>query len=155
MEKLSTYLHRPILGGTSYGRTHKYEVAGRKVYVTVNRNADAEIVEVFINVGRPSDQEASAAGIIGRLISLGLKHGVPPQDIINHLSGHQDQTGGVVPGVGIFTSMWDAVARALQEETDLKADTSHLRETCPTCGSPMAREEGCLKCYSCGYSAEQ
>jgi len=23
---------------------------------------------------------------------------------------------------------------------------------CPECGSPLAFEEGCLKCYTCGYS---
>ena len=29
---------------------------------------------------------------------------------------------------------------------------SMIGETCPECPSTLAHEEGCLKCYSCGYS---
>ena len=135
------------------GRTYKYEVGPRKVYVTVNRGSDDRIVEVFVNFSRPTDQERTAGDIIGRLISLSLKHGAPAQDVITHLSGHMDRTGGFVSGLGHFDSIWDAVAQALQEETQVKPDTSHLTpDPCPDCGEGMAREEGCMKCYSCGYS---
>lgn len=135
------------------GKTYKYEVGPRKVYVTVNRGPDGRIVEVFVNFSRPTDQERTAGDIIGRLISLSLKHGAPPEDVITHLFGHMDRTGGFVSGLGHFDSIWDAVAQALQEETQVKPDISHLTpDPCPDCGAGMAREEGCMKCYSCGYS---
>jgi ribonucleoside-diphosphate reductase alpha chain len=51
---------------------------------------------------------------------------------------------------------------AAPTEAELQADMPLFRnlakvemkgETCPTCASPnMIREEGCLKCLSCGYS---
>ncbi|KAA0257545.1 hypothetical protein FHQ18_09385 [Deferribacter autotrophicus] len=34
--------------------------------------------------------------------------------------------------------------------TDYSPKTPH--GSCPECGSPMAFEEGCRKCHSCGYS---
>lgn len=155
LETLGKSTRKPLRDDVASGHTYKYDVGGRNLYVTINRNAEAEIVEVFINVGRPSHQEISAAGIIGRLISLGLKYGVPPQDIFNQIGGHLDDNGAVKPGLRAFSSIWDAVARALQEEANLKADSRHYLDICPECGGDLVHEANCSKCISCGYTEQR
>jgi len=59
----------------------------------------------------------------------------------------------------MVTSCGDAISVALVEHlaeingevAEHKSSNEHVG-ACPGCGSPMAFEEGCAKCYSCGYS---
>ena len=145
----------PTREPTVSGRTYKYDVGNRKVYVTVNHNQANQLVEVFINLSRPSDQEAVAADIVGRLISLALKKGVAPSDILKHLVGFTDKTGGFVPERGFVGSLWEAVAFALEDEEGIMMDWHDVypgTDVCPNCGTVMERQEGCLTCLTCGYS---
>jgi ribonucleoside-diphosphate reductase alpha chain len=136
--------------------THKYAVGGRKVYVTVGWNQAGEVVETFINLSKPTPNEAVVADLVGRLLSVAFKHGAQVQDVVKHLEGHFDQSGGLAEGMGFVNSMWDVVAHALlSTQPDGKAPVAVTRAVqkgdCPECGGPIVRKGGCNKCEKCGY----
>jgi ribonucleoside-diphosphate reductase alpha chain len=41
----------------------------------------------------------------------------------------------------------------IDEDTLSMTDDLYMKQPCPDCGAALAREEGCKKCYSCGFSA--
>jgi ribonucleoside-diphosphate reductase alpha chain len=140
-------------------QVHKYDIGGRKLYITIGWNQQQEPVEVWVNLARPTPNEAVSTDIIGRLCSLSLKYGASVQDLQKHLQGHFDQSGGLASGLGFVNSIWDVVAAVLSEYTPhstpapvLALPSAPTDHACPHCSSPMAREEGCWKCYSCGHS---
>jgi ribonucleoside-diphosphate reductase alpha chain len=136
--------------------THKYEVGGRKIYVTVGWNEKGEIVEAFINLSKPTPNEAVIADLVGRLLSVAFKHGAEVKDVVKHLQGHYDQSGGFSEGMGFVNSMWDVVAHALLN-TGPNSETKNIlinaprTDSCPECGGPLVRKGGCNKCEKCGY----
>jgi len=104
---------------TRTGRTLEMGIEGRNVYVTCIRDESGERVEeVFINIGRATPEERVAADIIGRLLSMGLRHGASVTELIGYLSGHSDGTAALDVQEGYSRTPWEAVARALATELD-------------------------------------
>ncbi|MFQ5796280.1 MAG: LAGLIDADG family homing endonuclease [Candidatus Bipolaricaulia bacterium] len=160
------------------GNTYRKETPVGTAYITVNANGvgSQEPFEVFINVGKAGSDVAADAEGLGRLISLILR--LPSslgvyervQDIVVQLRGIGGS--GRVQGFGKHRvmSLPDAVAQALAEYVGFNptADLPGLPEMnedaqlplplrtgdlCPECGqATLVFEEGCRKCYSCGYS---
>ncbi len=148
------------------GATYRIATPVGKAYVTVNRNAENEPFEVFVNLGKAGSDLAADAEAIGRLISLALRMPSPltpeerVQQVVEELSG----IGGsraVGFGAERVRSLPDGVAHALREdlaqpEAAPKAEQLSLfpgADLCPVCGhATFVREEGCQKCYSCGHS---
>lgn len=137
---------------TAHGTTTKYEIGTRKIYVTVNRADDGTLLETFINLSRPSDEEATATEIVGRLVSLCAKYGIPEQEILKHISGHEDATGGIARGRGYIGSTWECLADSIRNTGHGIRQDSHKSGRCPECAGTLTYEEGCQKCYTCGYS---
>jgi ribonucleoside-diphosphate reductase alpha chain len=136
--------------------THKYAVGGRKVYVTVGWNQAGEVVETFINLSKPTPNEAVVADLVGRLLSVAFKHGADLKDVVKHLEGHFDQSGGLAEGLGFVNSVWEVVAHALrstQPDSNVPVAVSNMAQKgdCPECGGPIVRKGGCNKCEKCGY----
>jgi ribonucleoside-diphosphate reductase alpha chain len=136
---------------------------------------------VFNQMGKAGGCAASQSEAIGRLVSLALRSGVQPDTIIKQLKGiscHLPSWGG--NGDKIL-SCADAVAKAIEwyvESVDKlfagaaamspgevaaaaanatvprkrNASDEIARGACPDCGSQVERQEGCLKCRSCGFS---
>ncbi len=148
------------------GSTYRIATPVGKAYVTVNRNADHEPFEVFVNLGKAGSDLAADAEAIGRLISLVLRMPSPltpeerVQQVVEELSG----IGGsraVGFGTERVRSLPDGVAHALREDL-AQPENAPLPEQlslfpgadlCPVCGhATFVREEGCQKCYSCGHS---
>lgn len=109
-------IKRPaVVSGTS----HKYQVGGRKTYVQVFHNDQDQMVEVWTPASKGATaSEQTSHSIIGRLISLSLKHGASPLSVMQALQGHMDETGGVVQNVGYIGSKWDLVAHAMGQSYD-------------------------------------
>jgi ribonucleoside-diphosphate reductase alpha chain len=163
---------------TLIGVTKEIKTSCGKLYVTINRD-EKGIFEVFNQMGKAGGCAASQSEAIGRLASLALRSGVQPGMIVKQLKGiscHLPSWGG--NGGGKILSCADAVSKAIEWYLEnfeamfpgfpkpvteaarpeaKKASHSAWEEeiargACPDCGSQVERQEGCLKCRSCGFS---
>jgi len=150
-----------------HGSTYEIATPLGKAYITVNRNGEGEPFEVFCNVGKAGSDTAAVSEAIGRLISLVLRLPSPMspaerlQEIVDQLSGIG---GGRSLGFGArrVRSLPDGIAQALAEDLgQMRSETSEAKQIplfkvgdlCPECGqASFVNEEGCRKCYACGYS---
>jgi len=161
------------------GATYRIETPLGTAFITVNHDENNDPFEVFINIGRAGSEVAAMAEALGRLISTTLRFGnhLPAKgralEIVEQLSGIG---GASVVGFGPnkVRSLPDAVAKAIamhcgikkekpevkfeEKSTDVVTTVSNTpvpkrRDLCPTCGAAaFVLEEGCSKCYACGYS---
>jgi ribonucleoside-diphosphate reductase alpha chain len=136
-------------------------------YITVNINGNAEPFEVFANVGKAGSDTASVSEAMGRLISLILRLPSPltPTERLQEVTGQLKGIGGgrhLGYGRARIRSLPDAIAQVLAEhlgiaEVEETASSQPTPESvgdlCPECGqATLVFEEGCQKCYSCGYT---
>lgn len=142
-----------------------------KAFITINENQVGQPFEIFITTAKAGSETAAVSEAIGRLISYILRVASPvaPRnrmaEIVRQLSG----IGGGRPlgfGPNRVLSLPDGVAQALAAylgDTPLvlpgekKPGASQLSmeigDLCPDCGAAaLVNEEGCRKCYGCGYS---
>ena len=83
---------------------------------------------------------------IARLISQSLRHGVPYDEVLEQLYKSYLQYGDI-------TSPLLAVNKGLQKALEsLGREVRFKSLPCPDCGGELVMEEGCTKCYSCGFS---
>ncbi len=148
------------------GATLSKETPLGTVHITMNDDEEGP-AEVFITIGKAGSDIMAMAEGFGRFASLYLRMPSPLSrhelvlEAVNQLRG----IGGarsVGFGEARISSLPDAIARAMEEHW-LKSkphENGHEKKVpfqlsgnlCPKCGVNMAREEGCQKCYSCGYS---
>ena len=136
------------------------------VHITMNNDEEGP-AEVFMTIGKAGSDIMAMAESLGRSISLYLRTPAylsryeKVREEVEQLRG----IGGarsVGFGEARVSSLADAIARAMDEHWLKSQDTGNGHEKkgafrltgnlCPKCGVQMAREEGCQKCYSCGYS---
>lgn len=146
-----------------HGVTRLMKTGCGNLYVTINRDALNNPFEVFTNIGKAGGCAASQAEAIGRLISLALRSGIEPKEIVKQLKGISCHAP-VWSENGKITSCSDAIAKAIeaelrqtQESSRTSEDTKDYSETihygaCPECGSILSYEEGCIICHSCGFT---
>ncbi|MGC9116726.1 MAG: adenosylcobalamin-dependent ribonucleoside-diphosphate reductase [Conexivisphaera sp.] len=101
-----------------YGITYKFRTEAGNLYVTVNRNGDGRPFEAFVQIGKSGSTLGSLAEALGRLVSLALRSGVPPEEVARQLRGIKSVPTRQPPGgpVQAVDSIPDAVARALELE---------------------------------------
>jgi ribonucleoside-diphosphate reductase alpha chain len=144
-----------------------------KAFITINENGGQQPFEVFVNTAKAGSETAAVSEAIGRLVSYVLRVASPvsPRDrmaeVVRQLAG----IGGGRPtgfGPNRVLSLPDGVAQALAgylgERTDSITEgygeppesaplAMKVGDLCPECGrAGVVNEEGCRKCYSCGYS---
>lgn len=155
------------------GNTYRKKTPVGTAYITTNVGADDEPFEVFINVGKAGSDVAAVAEGLGRLISLilRLQGSTTSRDRVRDIVGQLRGIGsGRAQGFGKqrVMSLPDAVAQALAEAggfdtagqlpglpdvEDARVEVRRVGDLCPECGqSALVFEEGCKKCYSCGFS---
>ncbi|MGQ9707763.1 MAG: vitamin B12-dependent ribonucleotide reductase [bacterium] len=140
---------RPV---TLSGVTRKMTTGCGNLYVTINRDEADRIFEVFTNIGKAGVCAQVQAQAIGRLISLSLRAGVMPEQIIRQLKGLNCQSPAWTKNEKI-TSCADAIAKALEQELGQVIETEKgLEGACPDCGGRLNFQEGCLVCTACGLS---
>ena len=163
---------------TLLGVTKEMKTSCGKLYITINRDRQG-IFEIFNQMGKAGGCAASQSEAIGRLVSLALRSGVQPDQIIKQLKGiscHLPAWGG---NGGKILSCADAVSKAIdwymenvdtmfaglpgpagdpelaassQAAPSRAEDREIARGACPDCGSQVEMQEACLKCRSCGWS---
>lgn len=194
-----------LVGYTDMVKLTAADGTRRGFLVTVNLQGEHP-VEVILTSGKAGDEANADSEALGRVISIALQYGVPPEAILKTMRGINGGLYGNYQG-RFVTSKADLIAVALetvapqptlaatpnapkpQEAPVVQAaqslDTSYrdgdsvavavhgndlLQEKhhpytqgakagktgsgkCPECGDQnLVREEGCVKCYSCGYS---
>ncbi|SIO41649.1 vitamin B12-dependent ribonucleotide reductase [Halodesulfovibrio marinisediminis] len=138
-----------------YGFTQKVETGLGVLYVTINE-IDGKPFELFTTIGKSGRSITAKAEAIGRLVSLALRAGIEPIDIVRQLKG----IGGEHPVFkkkGLLLSIPDAIAwilenRYLKSSVSVHSTNGLTKQLCPDCGGELIFEEGCNKCYSCGYT---
>ena len=153
------------------GFTEKVRIGCGNLYITVNYDEQG-ICEVFTNTGRaggcPSQSEATA-----RLVSVAIRSGMDPKEIIQQLKGIRCPSCLRQSGVPVM-SCPDAIAKSLEKvikatqgctipaaipvtpaptaKRDMSPAEAKLAKFCPECGSKLEHEGGCVTCRNCGYS---
>ncbi|RLC62576.1 MAG: adenosylcobalamin-dependent ribonucleoside-diphosphate reductase [Chloroflexota bacterium] len=151
------------------GRTYRLGTPLGTAYITINVNGEGEPFEIFLNVGKAGSDTAAVAEAIGRLISLILRIPSPLsatrrlKQVVKQLKG----IGGGRPlgfGRDRVRSLPDGVAQVLAEHLGMVEPPGEAKmaeqlplfstgDLCPECGhATLVNEEGCRKCYACGYS---
>lgn len=160
------------------GRTYRVETPLGGTYVTVNENGHGEghPFEVFLHTAKAGSETAAVSEALGRLVSyvLRLSSNVSSRERLKEVVRQLSGIGGGRPigfGPARVGSLPDGIAQVLQEYLDETSeaagdgDSAHvisdkqlalpikLGDLCPECGAAtLVNEEGCRKCYSCGFS---
>lgn len=156
---------------TVEGTTQKIETGYGSLYVTINED-EYGLFEVFSQIGRAGGFTQSFTESLARLISLSLRSGIPPEEIIDQLEGIRSPEIAFEEGEKIL-SIPDAMAKALKwhkegkmrtEQAKLPTDeeddksaveqmvSKGINPACPDCGAMLTLSEGCVTCPNCGYS---
>jgi ribonucleoside-diphosphate reductase alpha chain len=161
------------------GATYQIDTPLGKAFITINENGGGEgqPFEVFITTAKAGSETAAISEAIGRMASyiLRIASTVTPRqrmaEMVRQLSG----IGGGRPlgfGPNRVLSLPDGVAQAMAQylgdtpegrefrwELEEKSESKQtplpmtIGDLCPECGvGSLVNEEGCRKCYSCGYS---
>ena len=157
-----------------FGVTRRVYTGRGNLYVTVNMSEDGKPFELFAALGKAGGNDSAMAEAVSRMVSLTLRSGIDPRESIEQLKGITD-----VPAWNegeLIRSVPDAIANVLEKiyqpknepqisigseaevVDDNKAATQEnianilQADICPECPEAMVYEEGCQKCYSCGYS---
>ncbi|MCJ7718192.1 MAG: adenosylcobalamin-dependent ribonucleoside-diphosphate reductase, partial [Anaerolineales bacterium] len=159
------------------GYTYSIQTPLGKTYVTINENGDRQPFEIFINTAKAGSDTAAVSEAIGRSLSyiLRMSSPIPPRQRLEEVFQQYAGIGGRRPtgfGPNRVRSLPDGIAQALQEylentgwkfqqvrpeeiEGEISQPESWMEvgDLCPECGqAALVNEEGCRKCYSCGYS---
>jgi ribonucleoside-diphosphate reductase alpha chain len=160
-----------LMGFTDMVKLLTPEGVKRSFLVTVNV-LEGHPIEVILTSGKAGDEANADSEALGRVVSIALQYGVPPEAIIRTLRGINGGLYGTYQG-RLVSSKADLIAVALEtipkelkglsltEEAEaeplpaLSGGGVELQgaSLCPSCGEKaLVREEGCWKCQACGYS---
>lgn len=162
-----------LLGFTDMVKLLSPEGSKRSFLVTVNL-LEGKPIEVILTSGKAGDEANADSEALGRVVSIALQYGVPPEAIIRTLRGINGGLYGTYQG-RLVSSKADLIAVALEtipeafkgmgqgplagekEEALPALSGGGLAllgaSLCPVCGErTLVREEGCWKCQACGYS---
>lgn len=161
---------------TTFGVTERIKTGEGYLYVTINED-ETGLCEVFTTIGKAGGNAAAQSEAISRLISLALRAGVEPLEIVKQLKG----ISGPMPvwdgNGGQILSTPDAIGKVLERYIQnreqykrlrqgqpvapstaaeppkaSKASTPATQAACPECGTNVEHVSGCVVCYNCGWS---
>ncbi len=159
------------------GRTYRMQTEMGTLYITINED-DEGLLEVFVHLGKSGSSVMAFTEAIGRLISLALRSGVNPNEIVKQLKGIKSSTPIRQEDGSVVFSVPDAIAKSLEkflqggEQLELlsgnsglakvplfvggkkkeKKETHSEADICPECGGVLIYQEGCFVCRDCGFS---
>jgi ribonucleoside-diphosphate reductase alpha chain len=154
---------RPARPQLLTGETQRVDTGCGKLFVIMNDD-EYGAREVFANMGKAGGCASSNTEALGRLISLALKKGASPQEVVEQLKGIRCHVPyGLGPNATL--SCADAIGKALERRyvAGAAAQAGHAPEpqlslvevaqgACPDCGGAIEHEGGCAVCRTCGFS---
>ena len=96
------------------GSTYKMNTSYGNLFITINDDSNGRPFEVFATIGKAGGFFSAKSEGICRLISLALRSGIEPTEIINQIKGIR----GPMPSwskKGMILSIPDAIAKVLEE----------------------------------------
>jgi len=158
---------------TTFGVTERIKTGEGYLYVTINEDEEG-LSEVFTTIGKAGGNAAAQSEAISRLISLALRSGIEPREIVKQLKGISGPTPVWDGNGGQILSTPDAIGKVLERYIENRAHLRHYKEiptapeigvpkqgkqenaknlsTCPDCGTTVEHVSGCVVCYNCGWS---
>jgi len=97
------------------GYTYRIRTAYGKLYITINNDENSQPIEVFAHLGKAGGFFAAKAEAIGRLISLSLRSGIDPQEIVKELKGIRGPTPSWGEDGKMVFSLPDAIGQILEK----------------------------------------
>ncbi len=153
---------RPARPRLLSGETERMDTGCGKLFVIMNDDEHGPR-EVFANMGKAGGCASSNTEALGRLISLALKKGAAPSEIVEQLKGIRCHVPyGMGPNATL--SCADAIGKAVERRyisgAAAPAGTPEpqlalvevAQGACPDCGGVIEHEGGCIVCRLCGYS---
>ena len=176
--RASGELRPRIRPGETRGVTKRIRTGEGSLYITINED-EKGLCEVFTTIGKAGGNAAAQSEAISRLISLALRSGIDPVDVVKQLKGISGPNPTWENGQLVLSTP-DAIGKALESylyeqpvdaedtpeevmktrftmvEGPQQAETANYNPrtmtTCPDCGSDIFHENGCVTCPSCGFS---
>lgn len=156
--------------GVTTGATFCKKCACGTLYITVNRDNNGNLIEVFTHTSKGGICAANTNGLT-RMVSLALRSGICVKEIIDQLRGitcpaclKLKAQGRVIDGI----SCPDILSKTIEEFSStaafqpiadikvtepVKAPAEEIdKSVCPECGSPIEHQSGCRSCSNCGWS---
>jgi ribonucleoside-diphosphate reductase alpha chain len=126
------------------GYTYKVKTAYGKLYITINDDEQGHPFEVFSHLGKAGGFFAAKAEAICRLMSLALRSGIDPDEIISQLKGIRGPTPSWTEDGRMILSLPDAIAQILEkhvnrEQGRLDLNFEPIKKSAP--GRPALGEE--------------
>jgi len=160
-------------GNRVVGATTRVHMDNRNLYVTVNKNYEGSMVELFTTVGESkkpethhtSGVEDSWAEALGKVVSLALRAGVNPESIIRNLKNIPSdkpvfETIGDNESSELIPSPPHAIARVMEEEgcyipqKQIRTENKITSKCCQNCGSTriIQKTATCYECLDCFFN---
>lgn len=105
--------------GIRTGVTHPAQIEDVKVYITVNRDENDEIMELFMTTDREGTLITGLLNSLSKTISVMLQYGIRPEAISKMLRGQKFEPYGFVqrhPYIKYCTSVSDLISKVLDIE---------------------------------------
>lgn len=160
------------------GKTYNIDTPVGKAFITINENGGDQPFEAFVNTAKAGSEIAAVSEAIGRLISYILRMASPvaPVDRMREIIVQLIGIGGSRSlgfGINRVRSLPDGIGQVLDQYLNEKhgivteevksngggnghndtAPVMKIGDICPECGeAAVVNEEGCRKCYACGFS---
>ena len=143
-----------------FGTTEKIKTGCGNLYVIINQDEHG-LNEVFSQMGKSGGCAASQSEAVSRLISLSLRSGIKPEDVIKQLKGIRCPSPAWGTNGNSVLSCPDAIAQAIEHRLNNNSKTQPQKNDnklvgicpeCPECGNILSMVEGCIVCRGCGFS---
>ncbi len=163
------------------GITERSRTGQGTMYITINFDENGKPFEIFSQIGKAGGTEAAHLEGLSRMISLCLRSGIDPNEIVDQLRGITSEP--IWDKGTLIRSAEDAVAQVLARHLDentpkqviegqvvsddsmaqlglfpssgnTEANDNHVPTgaKCPKCSGYVVHQEGCLRCLDCGYT---
>lgn len=154
--------------GITHGCTFCKKCACGTLYVTINKDSEGHLVELFTHTSKGGICQANLNAET-RMASLALRSGVKVSEVVDQLKGISCPACTAVKAKGKKIdgiSCADIIAKTIEEFTNLNTTTEvnqsedsytevkdkHF-DKCPGCGkNTLIHQAGCVLCGNCGYS---
>ena len=157
------------------GITERVRTGHGNMYITINFDENQQPFEVFGTLGKAGGCDSAQLEAISRLVSLALRSGISPEEVIAQLKGitccpaWDDGTlvrsGPDAVALALERRLADpeagplAAADALQlsfiadpHQANGNSNGDYQARKCPDCNGTLHYLEGCVMCVSCGWN---